>query len=295
MKFVIYLKGILMGICDLIPGISGGTIAFITGIYARLITAVKSFSLILAKNLFLYSVNRDNKSRLTLKESIKKLDLGFLIILFAGIGTSLLLGSRIIDHLLEKYTAFTLSFFIGLILASSLIIYKKIDNHKINNVVFGFIGLILGVVIAFVAPVSVTPTLPYIFLGGFLSISAMFLPGISGAFILLIMGIYRFMIGILKNLFENLLYFFVFSFGAILGAITISRVIVFLFKKDKSKTLYVLLGLVVGALSLPIKSIIKETLVIEFWNILILIFCFIVGIILVTLVTKFESKHGSRS
>ena len=129
----IYLKGMLMGICDIIPGISGGTIAFITGIYARLINAVKSFSPSLILDLFQYPKNKGK-----LIESIKKLDLIFLITLVAGIGTAFLIMSRVISFLLDRYFAFTISFFIGLILASSTVIYKKIENHKPKNILFGF-------------------------------------------------------------------------------------------------------------------------------------------------------------
>ena len=114
-KILLFLKGILMGICDLVPGISGGTIAFITGIYDRLINAVKGFSLQLVWDIVSFNLKG-------IKKDFRKLDLGFLIILFLGILTSLLLGSRVIEFLLENYTAYTLTFFIGLIIASSKII-----------------------------------------------------------------------------------------------------------------------------------------------------------------------------
>src|SRR4030042_1175041 len=109
-KIIIYLKGFLMGICDIIPGISGGTIAFITGIYARLINAVKSFSLKLVYDIITYPINRKSDR---LKEDIKKLDLGFLIILLLGIASAFLVASRVIKFLMEEYFAYTISFFIG--------------------------------------------------------------------------------------------------------------------------------------------------------------------------------------
>tara|TARA_Y100000310_G_C20484126_1_gene716089 strand:+ start:44 stop:958 length:915 start_codon:yes stop_codon:yes gene_type:complete len=251
-KILLFLKGILMGICDLIPGISGGTIAFITGIYVRLINAVKAFSLKLVYDLITF-----NKKEL--KQDIKKLDLGFLFTLFLGIMVAILAGSRIIKFLLENYFAYTLSFFIGLILASSKIIFDNIKNHKMKNILFGILGLIFGVLISFLVPKTITPTLFYVFIGGFVAISALFLPGISGAFILLIMGLYEFIIEFLHDIFGNINYLIVFGLGAILGAFTISRIISFLFKKDKCKTLYFLLGLVIGAVSIPIKKIIEIT------------------------------------
>lgn len=271
-KILIFLKGILMGICDLIPGISGGTIAFITGIYERLINAVKAFS---PKLIF------------GSKKDIKKLDLGFLIILFLGIGTALFLGSGIIKYLLETYPGYTFAFFVGLILASSKIIFTHIKNHKLKNRLFALFGLLVGIFLAFIVPANTTPTCFYIFLGGFVAISAMFLPGILGAFILLIMGLYEFMINVLHDISGNIKYFIIFVLGAIFGAFSISRIISFLFKKDKCKTLYFLLGLVIGALSIPIKRILESisegTLSIPFSLIYILL-----GIILVSVITRYS-------
>ena len=251
-KILLFLKGVLMGICDLIPGISGGTIAFITGIYTRLIEAVKAFSFKLVYDIILL-----NKKEL--KKDIKKLELGFLFTLFLGIGFAILAGSRIIKFLLENYFAYTLSFFVGLIIASSKIIFDNIKNHKMKNILFGVMGLILGILLSFLIPKTITPSLYYVFIGGFFAISAMFLPGISGAFILLIMGLYEFMINVLHDILRNISYFIVFGLGAVLGAFAISRVISFLFRKDKCKTLYFLLGLVIGAVSIPIKRIIEIT------------------------------------
>ena len=273
-SFLIFLKGILMGICDLIPGISGGTIAFITGIYERLINAVKAFS---PKLIF---GSREERN-------IKNLDLGFLIVLFLGIGTALFLGSGIIKHLLETYPGYTLAFFIGLILASSKIIFTHIKNHKIQNRLFAVFGLIIGIILAFIVPASVNPSFFYIFLGGFMAISAMFLPGISGAFILLIMGLYEFMINVLHDISGNIKYFLVFVLGAIFGAFSISRIISFLFKKDKCKTLYFLLGLVIGALSIPVKRVI-ESLSMGASGLFLVIMYVLLGMILVSLITKYS-------
>ena len=141
--------------------------------------------------------------------------------------------------------------------------------------------MLLSVII----PLDANPSLAYVFLGGFIAVSAMFLPGISGAFILLIMGLYEFMIEVLHSILQNIIFLIVFLVGAVLGAVIISRIISFLFKKDKSKTLYFLLGLVIGALSIPIKRIIIQP--IEIYDIFIMIGFFIIGIILVTVVNKF--------
>ena len=283
-KISIFLKGFLMGICDLIPGISGGTIAFITGIYTRLIDAVKSFSPKLFYDILTYPVNRKKDS---LREGIKKLDLIFLLILVLGIISAFLTGSRAIKFLLEEYLAYTLSFFIGLILASSKTIFEHIENHSIKNILFCFLGLILGLTFSILGHLTVRPSLGYVFLGGFCAVSAMFLPGISGAFILLIMGLYEFMIGVLNDIRGNISYFLIFIAGALLGAFSISRIISFLFKKNRCRTLYVLLGLVIGALSTPLKKIIA-TASFRISDVFIMVFCFLLGVSLVVLMGSYQ-------
>ena len=254
---LLFFKGILMGICDLIPGISGGTIAFITGIYSRLINAVKGFSFDLIRESFKSMGKLKVSSQL--KKSVKKLDLIFLAVLFGGIGTALLVGSILIKYLLKEYFPQTISFFVGLIIASAWFIYKKIEDHSGVNLVTGLIGILIGVSLAFIVPTKIEPNFIYIFIGGFFAISAMFLPGISGAFILLVMGIYEFMLDVLHNLKDNMLYFISFALGAIVGAYSISRLVSYLFKKDKCKTLYFLLGLVIGALTIPITQVIETS------------------------------------
>jgi len=248
-----FLRGILMGLCDLIPGISGGTIAFITGIYERLINAIKGLSPRLVYDILLTVVGKGDRKRL--KEDIRKLDLGFLIPLFLGILFALFLFSRVMVFLLERYFSFIMIFFVGLILVSAKTIFEHIEKHHSLNVAFSILGLILGISLVFIIPASTEPSLLYIFVGGFLAICAMLLPGISGSFILLVLGIYSFMLGVLNDLGNKLDYFFAFVVGAICGLILMSRVISLLLAKDKSKTLYFLLGLVVGALSVPLREI----------------------------------------
>ena len=290
-KISIYLKGFLMGICDIIPGISGGTIAFITGIYARLINAVKGFSLKLVYDILTYPIHRNSDS---LKEDIKELDLVFLTILMLGIGSAFLVGSRVIKFLMEEYFAYTLSFFVGLILASSKTIFEHIEDHSTKNILFCVLGFIVGVVSSMLVPLTVTPSLGYVFLGGFCAINAMFLPGISGAFILLIMGLYEFMVHVLNDVRNNVGYFLVFAAGASLGAFTISRIISFLFKRNKCRTLYVLLGLVIGALGTPIKKII-ETTSFQVSNVLILAFWCLLSGSIVILLERYKKVYDRKS
>lgn len=284
---LIFVKGFLMGVCDLIPGISGGTVAFITGIYTRLIESVRSFSPKLIYDIFTYPINRKTDS---LKEDIKKLDLIFLLILILGIISAFVVGARVIRFLLRDYFAYTLSFFIGLILASSKIIFNHIQNHEVKNILFGFLGFILGLSFSILVPLTVTPSLGYVFLGGVFAVSAMFLPGVSGAYILLIMGLYEFMINVLNNILKNISYLLIFILGALIGAFSISRIISFLFKKNRCRTLYVLLGLVIGALSTPLRKIV-ETTSFRISNVFIMVFCLLSGIVSVVLITSYRKAY----
>ena len=281
-SIILFLKGFLMGTCDVIPGVSGGTIAFITGIYSRLINAVKNISPKLISDFF-----RDKKK---FKEDVKNLDLVFLITLGLGIITAVFIGARVITFLLERYFVYTISFFIGLILISSKIIYNNIKNHHLKNISFGIIGLLVGILLAILIPMEINPTLLYVFFGGFVAISAMFLPGISGAFLLLILGLYEFMLNVIRNIWENISFFIVFILGAILGMFTISRVISFLFKKDRCKTLYFLLGLVIGCLSIPIKKIYLSDTVWSAVTITLMVASFLLGIFSVKIVGVFEKR-----
>ena len=290
-KILIYLKGFLMGICDIIPGISGGTIAFITGIYARLINAVKGFSLKLVYDIVAYPITRKSDS---LKESIKKLDLVFLTILLLGIASAFLATSRLMKFLMEVYFAYTLSFFIGLILVSSKTIFEHIEDHSAKNILFCVLGFVLGVISVMLVPLTVTPSLGYVFLGGFCAINAMFLPGISGAYILLIMGLYEFMVGVLNNLRNKIAFFLVFIAGALLGAFTISRIISFLFKKYRCRTLYLLLGLVIGSLGTPVKKII-ETTSFEMSNVLMMAFLCLLGGSIVVLLGRYKKIYERKT
>jgi len=166
-SIILFLKGILMGICDVIPGVSGGTIAFITGIYDRLINAVKGFSPQLVGDLFRYMLKRDKEGYARVREDIKNLDLAFLITLGLGISIAVFIGSGIIITLLNNHFTNTIAFFIGLILASSKIIFDHIERHHSSNILFGILGLFVGVLLSILIPVKIAPNLVYIFFRAF--------------------------------------------------------------------------------------------------------------------------------
>lgn len=275
---ITFLKGLLMGICDSIPGISGGTIAFITGIYERLINAIKGFSPSLVVSLF-----RGDK------QEIKKLDFGFLATLFLGILVALLIFARLMSYLLDNYFAYTIVFFFGLILASAKTIFDHIEKHHTTNMVFMVMGLLAGLGLVFIVPVSLSPSLFYVMFGGFVAISAMVLPGISGAFILLVMGLYRFVLGLVRDFPSNIEYLLAFAVGAVLGILTITRVVSWLFKKDKSKTLYFLLGLVIGGLSVPVRDFVSSASF-DLTSVVYYIVLFLVGAYSATLIRRIAKK-----
>lgn len=286
-KISIFLKGVLMGISDLIPGISGGTIAFITGIYERLILAIKNITFKNYYLLFYLFFSIKKKDKIAKKKLIKKLDVYFLLILFTGLFLAILIGSNLISYLLENYYEYVFAFFIGLILASSLIINKQIKIHSYINKFFGFLGFFIGFLFVFLAPIGTSsPSFLYVIFGGFMAIFALFLPGISGSFILLVLGLYKYIIDSIKNISSDYMNLLPFIIGAGVGVFAISHLISFLFEKDKSKILYFLLGLVLGSLSVPFHSIYLEIEILTFLLFLKLVFLFLIGFFVVLKLEK---------
>ena len=247
-----FSKGVAMGLCDVVPGVSGGTIAFITGIYERLMEAIAN-TFALPRALLTWT---RNKKQGPLKEALKRADLGFLAAVFGGVLTAIIIGSRGILYLMEHHFTYTISFFVGLIAASALSITKHLKEKSTANTATLIIGIALGVSFLLYAPASITPSIPYLFMSGFLAVAALFLPGISGSFILLLLGVYEYVLGLVHDALKVPLRVLTFILGALLGAYLISKAIRWLFKWDEPKTLHGLLGLVIGSLSIPIQRLI---------------------------------------
>jgi len=279
------LKGAAMGLSDSIPGISGGTIAFITGIYERLMTAIQNYT---PKNLV--SLTYEHRHPKHWSALIKKLDVPFLLPLVIGLLGALYISSSFVPYLLENHFVLTMSFFIGLILASGYEIFKHIRHHTKINHILAFVGLAIGIAVAFLIPVNVPNSFPILFISGFIAICAMFLPGISGAFILLILGQYTFVLSAIHNIGTYFWHLVVFGIGAIFGALLFSRFITYLFSEWKSRTLYFLLGLVIGSLSVPILRISQTDFVWSLSNSLLFIILFIVGVLITVGLTKLGGK-----
>lgn len=243
-----------MGIADIIPGVSGGTMAFITGIYDRLIFGIKEVG------TFIVNIPKNLRSK-KIVSSFKKIDFALFIPLFLGIGVSFIFGAQIMSKLLIKYPAQIYSFFIGLILASAFLIFKRIKTHSFSSIIFVVFGFLLGLFISLM-PISANsdnPSLIFMFFLGMIAICAMILPGISGAYIVLMFGQLTFLYSAIGNIAEYWLFLLVFGIGAIIGLLIFSRILSYLLKEYHSRTLYALIGIMLGALIGPIKLVFAQS------------------------------------
>lgn len=236
-RLPVFLRGLLMGMADVVPGVSGGTIAFITGIYEELIHSIKSIGF--------------DKLPILTKQGIlpfwKAINGGFLLSLVLGIGISALSLANGIDYLLNNHPILLFSFFFGLIVASALFIGKQIKTWDWKHILILLISLVAAYYITILSPAEGSDSFPYLMLCGAIAICAMILPGISGAFLLLMLGQYARVIDAIKTL--NFSVILPFGIGAVVGLLTFSRVLSYLFKHHKSLTLASLTGFVLGALN----------------------------------------------
>ena len=250
MKFpesiIIFLKGLLMGSADIIPGVSGGTMALITGIYERLIHAIRDIDF----KFVYYFFQRDFKAA---KKNFMAIDFALLLPLGTGIGLAFLALAHIIKYMLEHQTAPTYAFFFGLILASAGIVSKYVKHVDLAHILSGIAGFFFVFYIVGLEGLEENHSLPMIFITGVIAICAMILPGISGSLIMLIMGQYNFMLDALNNrLMPELITFLA---GATLGLVGFSRVMDYMITHHKSVTMAFLFGLMLGALRVPVEKI----------------------------------------
>lgn len=235
---LIGLKGVAMGAADVVPGVSGGTIAFISGIYEELLTSISNINLSLLQTL-------KNKG---LKEAWNQLNGNFLISLLLGIFISVVSLAKVITWLLDKHPILLWSFFFGLVLASIIYIAKQITQWNSVAYVLLVIGAVLAYYITTLNPmVSENSSFLFLFLAGALAICAMILPGISGSFILVLLGAYKPILTAVSN--RNITIVAVVGAGAVLGLLSFSRVLKWLFAHYKNYTLAVLTGFILGSLN----------------------------------------------
>lgn len=236
----IILKGFAMGIAEVIPGVSGGTIAFITGIYERLINCIKSFGPDALK-----AFKNDGVAGFW-----KAIDGTFLVMLLGGMASGLIGGAFGVTHLLEHYPEPLWGFFFGLILISAWIIGKQVDKWDIAKIGFFVLGLVVAYFITTISPSEGSLSPVYVFLSGMLAISALMLPGVSGSFILLIMGMYTLIVPMIKNFdSSNLTTIAIFAAGCLVGLVSFSRILSYLFKNYQNTTLALLTGFLIGSLN----------------------------------------------
>ena len=234
---ILVLKGMGMGASDVVPGVSGGTIAFITGIYEELINSIKSIDIEALKLLLSFRV----------VDFWKKINGNFLLAVFSGILISVFTLANLLEFLLINYPVFIWSFFFGLVVASA--IYILTDIKKVNyKIIISFLG---GFAIAFwittITPAQTSETYWFILFSGSLAICAMILPGISGSFILLLLGKYQFILNAVSEFKIAVLGIFV--VGAVIGLIAFSNFLSWLLKKFRYETIAVLAGFMGGSLN----------------------------------------------
>ena len=232
------LKGLAMGAANIIPGVSGGTIAFITGIYERLINALKSFDLEAVKLLFSGKLGA----------FAEKTDLSFLACIFLGIAIGIIGLAKVLGFAFENYEVYTLAFFFGLIIASILGVGKQISEFSIVTIVGLFIGIIIAGGIAFLPPAEANPSVIYLTICGIAAICSMILPGLSGSYILLLMGNYVLVLQAINDL--NIGILAPIALGCVLGMLLFSRLLSYLFKHFKDLTISLLTGFVIGSLAI---------------------------------------------
>lgn len=228
--------GMVMGAAEIVPGVSGGSIAFITGIYERLINAIKQFT-----PMLLVKLKNDG-----LKATWVAVDANFLLTLFAGMVASILLLANGLNYLLSNEPVLIWSFFFGLVLFSVWLVLRQITRYGLDIGVAIGLGVVIGYLVTSVVPLNIPPTPLNLFLGGMIAISAWVLPGISGSFMLLIMGLYRFVIEAIAEL--NLLLLVSFAAGCGIGIVLFSQLLSRLLARFKNETLAVLTGVMLGSL-----------------------------------------------
>jgi putative membrane protein len=232
----LYLKGIAMGSADVVPGVSGGTIAFITGIYAELLDSIKSVNIKALTTLFKQGP----------RAAWQAINGTFLLVLMVGILSAILTLAKVIHYLLDEHAILLWSFFFGLILASSLHMGKQITQWQGKTYVMLLIGALSAGFISVASPTSIDVSYLNIFIAGSIAICAMILPGISGSFILLLMGLYAPVLAAVKGLQLDIM--FIFALGAVLGLMLFSRLLSWLLHRYQNLMFSLLTGFMLGAL-----------------------------------------------
>lgn len=233
---LLFFKGMAMGAADVVPGVSGGTIAFISGIYVELLDSIRAVNLYALRLLFTQGP----------VQFWRNINGTFLLVLFAGILCSIFSLARIVSFSLEEHPLLVWSFFFGLIVASIVYVWRQQTHWRWPQWLALGAGTLLAVAASLSPPLQIGATQPAVFFAGMLAICAMILPGISGSFILLLLGLYPTIIDAVNRL--DLAVLLVFAVGAGIGLLSFSRVLSWLLHHQRSTTLSLLTGILLGSL-----------------------------------------------
>jgi len=251
--FILFLKGMAMGIANVIPGVSGGTIALITEIYEKLINSLKSFDLKALKLLI----------SLDIKRFIQHTNFYFLLAVLGGSVASVFSIANLFKFLFTNYPILIWAFFFGLILASVYYVGKRVKRWNLPNIIALTIGTAMAISLSFITPATENSNLFFVFICGIIGISGMMLPGLSGSFILILLGNYELlMVTAVTEL--NYLLLTVFLVGSVVGLLSFSHALAWVLKHYKDATLALLTGFILGSLNIiwPWKKI-AESMIID--------------------------------
>lgn len=235
----LFLKGLGMGAANVVPGVSGGTIALITGIFERLINAIKSFNLVALKKLL----------KGDFKGLAAHIDLWFLVAVLSGVAVSILSFARLFDYLFINYPVYIWSYFFGLIIGSIYFVGKTVQKWSLSVIIAFLLGAAIAVTISVMTPASEDSSFVYLLICGVVAACSMILPGLSGSFVLILMGNYQLvMIDAVNNLELAILLPVV--IGAGVGLMGFSYILSWVFRKFRDQTISVLTGFILGSLGL---------------------------------------------
>jgi len=232
------LKGFAMGAANVIPGVSGGTIALITGIFERLINSIKSFDVTAAKLLLAGRI----------KDFLKYIDFYFLAAVFFGVLASVVSIAKLLEYLFLHYPVYVWAFFFGLILASIYFVGKSVQKWNLSVIIAFLIGTAAALYISMLNPATENDSFFYLIICGVVAICSMILPGLSGSFILILMGNYKLVMVSVNNLDVEILLPVI--IGAVGGAVAFSHILSWIYKKYQDQTISILTGFILGSLGI---------------------------------------------
>lgn len=234
----LFIKGAAMGAANVIPGVSGGTIAFITGIYERLLLAIKSFN----PKALQFLMKRQ------WKDFAQYTDLEFLLPLVAGIAISILSLAKFLEYLFNNFPTLLWAFFFGLILASVWFVGKQVNKWNSATIAALAIGTAIAIGVSLLSPAEANDSFFYVFICGIVAICSMILPGLSGSFLLIVMGNYLLVLNAVGNL--NIKVLLPLALGCGIGLVVFSNILTYVFKKFPDITIATLTGFILGSLNI---------------------------------------------